>query len=113
LLETMGFNVECVDNGQEAIEHIETNHYDLILMDCQMPVMDGYQASRAIRERNDALNTIPIIALTANVMQGDAQKCTEAGMDNYMSKPFDPDKLESMIRELILNRPDASLDKAA
>jgi len=113
LLETMGFTVQCVDNGQEAIEHIETSHYDLILMDCQMPVMDGYQATRAIRERTDGLNTIPIIALTANAMQGDAQKCTEAGMDNYMSKPFDPEKLQSMIRELILNRPDASLDRAA
>ena len=75
--------------------------------------MDGYQATRAIRERTDGLHTMPIIALTANAMQGDAQKCSEAGMDNYMSKPFDPEKLQSMIRELILNRPDASLDKAA
>ena len=113
LLETMGFKVQCVDNGQEAIEHIQSNDCDLILMDCQMPVMDGYQATRSIREREDSLSSIPIIALTANAMQGDAQKCTDAGMDDYMSKPFDTEKLESMINRLIFEHRNPQMGKAA
>ena len=113
LLEAMDFNVLCVDNGREAINFIETTPCDLILMDCQMPLMDGYQATQAIRTRKDQLKHIPIIALTANAMSGDAQKCLDAGMDDYMSKPFDPQVLESKIRELIGNRRSKGIDKAA
>ena len=78
-----------------------------------MPVMDGYQATRSIREREDSLSSIPIIALTANAMQGDAQKCTDAGMDDYMSKPFDTEKLESMINRLIFEHRNPQMGKAA
>ena len=113
LLEAMDFNVLCVDNGREAINFIETTPCDLILMDCQMPVMDGYQATEAIRNRKDQLKHIPIIALTANAMSGDAQKCLDAGMDDYMSKPFEPQVLERKIRELISNNRMKGSDKAA
>ncbi len=113
LLEAMGFTVQCVENGRDAITYLESTHCDLILMDCQMPVMDGFQTTRSIRARDDAFCDIPIIALTANAMQGDEQKCAEAGMDNYMSKPFDPEKLRAMIRELISTRRAAAYKKAA
>jgi len=113
LLEAMGFNVLCVDNGLEAISFIETTPCDLILMDCQMPQMDGYQATQAIRTRPDELKHMPIIALTANAMSGDAQKCLDAGMDDYMSKPFDPEVLESKIQELIIKSGAKGADKAA
>jgi len=113
LLEAMDFNVLCVDNGREAIAFIETTPCDLILMDCQMPVMDGYHATQAIRTRKDQLKNIPIIALTANAMSGDAQKCLDAGMNDYMSKPFDPEVLESKIRDLISSSRIRNLNKAA
>jgi CheY-like chemotaxis protein len=76
-------------------------HYDLIFMDCQMPQMDGYEAARRIREYENHSNNgerIPIIALTANAMQGDREKCLDAGMDDYIPKPVKKDTLNEMIR---------------
>ena len=87
-----------------AIEALEQGEYDLVLMDCQMPVMDGYAATRTLRARDDALAKIGIIALTANAMEGDSQKCIEAGMDDYLSKPFDPKVLEAKIHQLLLQK---------
>ena len=77
------------------------DHFDLIFMDCQMPRMDGYEASRRIREFEQAAGEglrIPIIALTANVMQGDREKCLDAGMDDYVPKPVKKDALYDMLR---------------
>ena len=102
ILESMGYNVYCADNGSEAVEFIDSQHCDLILMDCQMPVMDGYEATRQIRKRTDRLAETPIIALTANAMEGDSEKCLAAGMNAYVSKPFEAETLETIIREQIL-----------
>lgn len=105
LLQDMGLTVALANNGNEAIRTLTTSPKDIppfqaILMDCQMPVMDGYEATRQIR--NGASGTeyqnIPIIAMTANAMTGDKEKCLRAGMNDYVSKPIDPDTLEKTLR---------------
>ncbi|MDM7862015.1 ATP-binding protein [Alteromonas sp. ASW11-36] len=94
--------VEIADNGLKAIEHLRdsTAHYDVILMDCQMPVMDGFEASERIRagDAGNANRKIPIIALTANAMKGDRERCLAAGMNDYISKPFDATVLNQKVR---------------
>jgi CheY-like chemotaxis protein len=83
----------------EALAMLETQAYDLVLMDCQMPVMDGFQATAAIRERlAGSSRKLPIIALTANSLNGDRDTCLEAGMDDYLSKPYSLSQLDSMMR---------------
>ncbi len=95
MLESLGYDVHTADNGVLALEALEEIVYDLILMDCQMPEMDGYEATRRIRaHENRKIASIPIIALTANAMSGDAEKCIAAGMDDYLSKPFEPELFE-------------------
>lgn len=90
LLSKLGFeNIDCVENGKQALELYDTNNYDLILMDCQMPEMDGYEATGWIRKIQHNGHRIPIIAMTANAMVGDREKCLKAGMDDYISKPID------------------------
>ncbi|RUM90850.1 MAG: response regulator [Thiomicrospira sp.] len=88
LLEKMGYQADVTANGQEALEALVQTPYDLILMDCQMPVKDGYETTRAIRTLDAPLSDIPIIAMTANAMAGDDEKCYEAGMNDYMTKPI-------------------------
>ncbi len=90
----MGIYADVAYNGQEALNAIEHKQYTLILMDCQMPVMDGYEATRLIRARK--LN-IPIIAMTANAMPGDKEKCLSAGMNDYISKPISFVKIANAI----------------
>lgn len=92
-----GYQTDVADNGQEALNKLEQYNYDLILMDCQMPVLDGYEATRQIRKLNSGVRSIPVIALTANVMAEDAEKCLAAGMDDYLAKPFEPDALEQIV----------------
>ena len=88
MLEKLGCEVEVAGNGLEALEQLTSMPFDLILMDCQMPEMDGYRATAAIRELDDpAISRLPIVALTANALEGDADRCREAGMDDYLSKP--------------------------
>jgi CheY-like chemotaxis protein len=122
MLERLGHRVDVVANGQEAIDAIHRKTYDLILMDCQLPVMDGYDATRKIREaegvtrealderrevkENDSPHTlhltsdhIPIIALTANAMREDREKCLEIGMDDYLSKPIKPEQLAKILSQ--------------
>ena len=96
-LAKIGFKVDVVNNGVEAIAGWETGRYHLILMDCQMPVMDGYQAAREIRLRESGTRHIPIIALTADAMQGTEQQCREAGMDDYLTKPLDRTRLSKTL----------------
>ncbi len=91
LLEKLHLTVEVATNGIEAVQKATTNAYDLILMDCQMPEMDGYEATRQLRAQGVR---IPIIALTANALQGDREQCLLAGMDDYLSKPIKPDELK-------------------
>ena len=97
-----GFEVEVAGNGKQALRKITTGtHYDLIFMDCQMPRMDGYEASRRIREFEEEAGEgihIPIIALTANAMQGDRKKCLNAGMDDYIPKPVKKEVMFEMLR---------------
>ncbi|EQD27423.1 multi-sensor hybrid histidine kinase, partial [mine drainage metagenome] len=93
MLEKMGHVVDVADNGVVALERVAGNHYDAVLMDCQMPAMDGFEATREIRFREGGDWHTPIIAMTAGAMRGDEEKCLEAGMDAYLSKPITADSL--------------------
>lgn len=96
LLKKMGHHPEVAANGQIALEALAQSQYDLILMDCQMPVMDGYETTRRIRQNPDWQN-LPIIAVTANVMQGDKDDCFACGMNDYITKPYNRHRLREMI----------------
>ncbi len=103
MLKHIGIDVDIVENGELAVEMWEKADYDLILMDCQMPILNGYDATRMIREREQekGLKPIPIVALTANAMAGDDIKCKNAGMDDYMSKPFARIDLALMLQKYL------------
>jgi len=92
-LQKLGFHVDAVKNGREAVTAWQTGRYDLILMDCQMPELDGYEATREIRARERGLRHIPIVALTAHAMKDDDLKCKAAGMDDHLTKPLDRERL--------------------
>jgi two-component system sensor histidine kinase/response regulator len=96
MLQLEGFVVDVAGNGAEAFEQVKQNDYDAVLMDVQMPVMDGLQATRAIRQLPKGLR-LPIIALTANAMLEDRQMCLDAGMNDYISKPIEPDALKRVL----------------
>ena len=98
-LEKLGCRVDIVNDGAEAVTAWESGQYHLILMDCQMPVMDGYQAAREIRLREGGVGRIPIIALTADAMKGADRQCREAGMDDYLTKPLDRRRLSEIIAQ--------------
>jgi Amt family ammonium transporter len=99
--------VDVVSNGQSAIDALVAKPYDIVLMDCQMPVLDGYDATRQLRllEKQGGLAAkevrLPIIALTASAIQGDRQRCLEAGMDRYVTKPIDSNELIGAIKSLL------------
>lgn len=100
MCEAIGLAVEIAANGCEALKALSQSTYDLILMDCHMPEMDGFQATAEIRDheqRTGADERIPIIALTANALQGDRERCLAAGMDDYISKPFTQAKLRAVL----------------
>ncbi len=101
MLELLGCSADQAVNGREALEAVMRGNYDLILMDCQMPEMDGFDATKAIRkrERDQEIPPIPIIALTAHALEGDREVCLAAGMNDYLSKPFNQEQLR-----LVLNR---------
>ncbi|GAB5375985.1 MAG: hypothetical protein AcusKO_24470 [Acuticoccus sp.] len=90
ILGDLGFNVDQTNNGQRAVEAAKRGNYDVIFMDCQMPIMDGYTATGHIRElmSTGAVRRVPIIAVTANALKGDRERCLEAGMDSFLTKPF-------------------------
>ncbi len=105
MLEKLGLQVETADNGREALERAGNFDYDLVLMDCQMPVMDGYQASAGIRELpNGRGKYLPILALTGNAMQGDEKRCLAAGMSDFLPKPFDLDQLRAAVTRVLPRR---------
>jgi CheY-like chemotaxis protein len=93
MLEKLGFHVDVAVDGQAAVDAWATGRYQLILMDCQMPIMDGYEATRTIRSREKPGTRIPIVALTAHAMKGADDQCIAAGMDDYISKPIDKQRL--------------------
>ena len=99
MLSKLGLRVDAVANGLEAIDALKTIAYDVVLMDCQMPELDGYEATRRIRAAESPVRNpcIPIIALTANAMQEDRDRCLEAGMDDYLPKPVDPQALSDIL----------------
>jgi CheY-like chemotaxis protein len=92
ILGRAGVQVDVAGNGQEALEKIDCFHYDGVLMDCQMPVMDGFEATRRLRA-DGRFDTLPVIAMTANAMAGDRERCAAAGMDDHIAKPIDIDQM--------------------
>ncbi len=96
ILQRAGFNIDLVGDGSEAVAAHRTEPYDLILMDCQMPIMDGLEASRAIRQLSGPQPII--VAVTANALVGEREKCLAAGMNDYLSKPFQADQLVSIVK---------------
>ena len=99
LLQGADYQVSVANNGQVALEMLGKEIFDCVLMDCQMPVMDGYEATRNIRsgDAGDIYTTIPIIAMTANAMRGDREKCFEYGMDDFITKPIDLKLLQQVL----------------
>ena len=100
LIEKAGLSADLAKNGKEAVDAVRKSDYDLILMDCQMPEMDGFEATAAIRKLEQATRRhTPIVALTANAMTGDRERCLDCGMDDYVSKPFDVKALQRLIAQ--------------
>ncbi|PWD99739.1 response regulator [Marinilabilia rubra] len=97
-LSKYGFNIDVANNGKEALDKLDSRSYDIILMDLMMPVMDGLEATRSIRDRErDRADKNIIIGLTANTYDADRDKCLSEGMDEYMAKPFDIEKFQEII----------------
>jgi len=103
MLSSFGCDVQVAENGKDAIDRIADGEFDIVLMDCEMPVMDGFEATKMIREREveELASRIPIIAVTANAMPEDREKCLAAGMDDFLSKPYTIKKLQEMIEQHI------------
>jgi len=106
-LERLGYQADCVANGIEAVEALSRSAYALIFMDCQMPEMDGYDATREIRRREGGQRRTTIVALTANVQEGNRERCTAAGMDDYLSKPVGDADMRALLERWL-----APLDQA-
>jgi len=94
----LGYAIEVAENGAEALEKVKNRRYDLIFMDVQMPVMDGFQATQEIRSLGEDSSSVPIVAVTANAFQSEREKCFSSGMDDYLTKPVDKDRLKEALR---------------
>src|SRR3954468_1689973 len=107
-LQRLGYSVDAVGNGFEVLQALQFVHYDVVLMDCQMPGMDGYEATRHIREREadracDLSHAAPIhvIAMTAHAVKGNREKCIDAGMNDYLTKPVRLEELQSALQRVL------------
>ncbi|MFT4073883.1 MAG: response regulator [Asticcacaulis sp.] len=103
MLEDQGYAVTVARNGQEALDALDSHKFDLVLMDVQMPEMDGFEATRRIRaaQKTGDLPDMPVVGVTANALAGDRQKCLDAGMDDYLAKPFTPAQLEHVVSKYL------------
>ena len=110
MLERIGCKCSIAANGFEALNLIETTHYDAVFMDCNMPGMDGYEATQKIRKLKSEVSQIPIIAMTANVLDGDREKCIQAGMSDYTSKPLKLDTLVAKLERFLGAPPDEEIE---
>jgi CheY-like chemotaxis protein len=113
MLETLGCQIDIANNGREAIEATRHASYEMILMDCQMPEVNGFEATRTIREDEAQARPsghTPIVALTANAMEGDQKQCLAAGMDDYLSKPYSQAQLENILRRWLHNKNNPSAE---
>jgi PAS domain S-box-containing protein len=108
LLERCGFRAHAVNDGLEALVALATTRYDAVLMDCQMPVLDGYEATQELRRREHGTDHTPVIAMTAHAMLGDRERCLDAGMDDYLTKPIRHTDLSATLRRWISNSPSTS-----
>ena len=101
MLEHMGLDVDIAEDGQQALDQLQQARYTAVLMDCQMPVLDGWQATRRwrLQERATGAARTPIIALTANAVAGDRERCIDAGMDDYLAKPFEMTALSLLMAQ--------------
>jgi CheY-like chemotaxis protein len=97
MLQRIGYESDVVEDGLQAVQAVQDKPYCAVLMDCQMPRMDGYQATRTIRQLTGREGEVPVIALTANAMEGDDMACMVAGMDDYLAKPVNPKKLAEVL----------------
>ncbi|MEL7037864.1 MAG: response regulator [Cyanobacteria bacterium J06592_8] len=102
-LDELNCQIDCVENGQEFLDKIseQDQDYDIVLMDCQMPILDGYEATRQFRQQEGNQKHTIIIGLTAHAMESDRQKCLEAGMDDYLCKPFMQEELLDLLQKWI------------
>ena len=113
LLGTAGHTAAAVTNGVEVLRTLKTERFDLVLMDVQMPEMDGFEATRAIRlEEEETGRHIPIVAMTAHAMKGDRERCLDAGMDAYVAKPINKDELLRVLQEVVAADGEAALELA-
>ncbi|MDD2541077.1 MAG: response regulator [Desulfuromonadaceae bacterium] len=103
ILKKFGYLVDVANNGREAIKALEINDYALVLMDCMMPVLNGYETTAIIRDQTSTVtnHNIPVIALTANAMREDRDNCLAAGMDDYLTKPFEFAELQAILGKWI------------